>query len=150
MSRALQRSIFAGCRALGLDDQARRDLQLAETGKASMRDMDETDLQKILKRLKRDGFEAGLKAPRKGKLASRGDLRFVHVLWRLLGEAGVLRDPSRAGLNAFVRASFGKSWGSVPADIDMLRDAQKIDAVIQALKQWAAREGVVLNTGRRR
>lgn len=148
MNRALQRKIFAGCRELGLSKEARHDLQLAETGKASLSDMTETELKLVLERLKKDGFNPVSK-PRKGPAkASRGDLRFVHVLWRLLGEKGVLKDPSRAGLNAFVRSQFGESWKSVPADIDMLRNGGKINQVIQALKAWGEREGVELDRDR--
>lgn len=147
--RNLQRMIFAGCRELGLDEDARHDLQMAATGKASLSDMTESELKLVVDRLKQSGFKPDFKGGKKRVAAPRGDLRFAHVLWRLLGEAGALRDPSRAGLNAFVRKSFGKAWGSVPADFDMLRDAGKIDQVIQALKAWAAREGIELKTGRR-
>lgn len=147
--RSLQRMIFAACRELGLDDEARHDLQLAATGNASLSDMTEAELKLVVDRLKQNGFKPDFKGGQKRGAAPRGDLRFAHVLWRLLGEAGALRDPSRAGLNAFVRQSFGRNWGSVPADFDMLRDAGQIDQVIQALKAWAAREGIVLKTGRR-
>jgi phage gp16-like protein len=142
MSRALQQKIHVGCRQLGLDSDARRALQVVVTGKASMRDMDDADLLKVLKRLKKDGFNASSKATEKHKAAARPDLRLVHVLWAKLGEAGELRDPTRAGLNKFIRDQFGNTWGSVPADIDMLRDHKQINAVIQALKAWGARAGI--------
>ncbi|AZV77855.1 regulatory protein GemA [Parasedimentitalea marina] len=145
MTRALQQKIHVGCRELGLDGDARRALQLVVTGKKSMKDMDDTDLLKVLKRLKKDGFNASSKGAKKHKVASRPDLRLVHVLWTKLGEAGELRDPSRAGLNKFVRDQFGNIWGSVPADIDMLRDHKQINAVIQALKAWGARAGIDFN-----
>jgi len=63
----------------------------------------------------------------------------VHVLWGKLGQAGELRDPSRAGLNAFVRWRFGEAWGSVPVDIDALRDHEQIDQLLQALMAWGKR-----------
>lgn len=140
MTRRLQQMIHVGCRELGLDAEARRDLQLAATGKASMRDMTEADLQLVVDRLKSDGFKA--KGSGKRKAAPRADLRLVHVLWGKLGAAGALREPGRAGLNAFIRKRFGDAWGSVPADIDMLRDADQIDAVVQALKVWGKREKI--------
>lgn len=148
MNRALQKLIFAGCRDLGLDADARHDLQLAATGKTSLSDMTDAEMKLVIERLKKAGFKVGSNVKQKRPAASRGDLRFVHVLWRLLGEAGALSDPSRAGLNAFVRSSFGEAWGSVPADIDMLRDAARIDQVVQALKSWARRKGVGLDHGR--
>jgi phage gp16-like protein len=144
MTRALQQKIHIGCRELGLDADARRDLQLAVTGKSSMRDMTEADLKRVLKRLSNDGFKAPAKRQPKHKIAPRADLRLVHVLWSELGQAGVLEQPGRDGLNAFIRSRFGESWGSVPADVDMLRNARKINQVIQALKSWSHREGIEL------
>ncbi|TMV09843.1 regulatory protein GemA [Ruegeria sediminis] len=139
MTRSLQQKIHVGCRHLGLDAEARRALQLAETGKSSMRDMSEADLKRVLKRLENDGFKAAKKPGGRRPVAPRSDLRLVHVLWRKLGEAGQLRDPSRAGLNRFIRARFARAWGSVPADVDMLREWLQIDQVIQALKSWGER-----------
>lgn len=141
MDRALQRLIFAACRQLGLDDDARRDLQVSVTGKSSLRDMSDGELKLVVDRLKEAGFEDRPRTPRH-KPAPRADLRMIHVLWCKLGQAGALRDPSRAGLNRFIRSRFEKTWGSVPADVDMLRDWQQIDAVIQALKDWGQRAGI--------
>ncbi|WPY94699.1 regulatory protein GemA [Limimaricola variabilis] len=145
MSRNLQKMIHVGCRELGLDAEARRDLQLAACGKGSMRDMSEADLEKVVARLKTSGFKPGFKASGKKPAAPRADLRLIHVLWKRLGQAGVLERPDRAGLNAFVRVRFEEVWGSVPADVDMMRDHAKIDAVIQALKSWARRAEVPLD-----
>ncbi|MCT4576862.1 gp16 family protein [Donghicola sp.] len=139
MSGSLQRKIHVGCKQLGLDNEARRTLQLVETGKESLKDMDEGDMLKVLARLKRDGFtDAKPKAKRHPK-AKRADLRLIHVLWSKLGEAGALKDPSRTGLNKFIRTRFEANWGSVPADVDMLADSIQIDDVVQALKAWASR-----------
>lgn len=141
----MQRMIFAACRQLGLDDDARRDLQVSVTGKASLSEMDDAELKLVVDRLKESGFKAASNPRQKHKRAPRGDLRFVHVLWRLLGEAGALKDPSRKGLNAFIRSRFGDHWNSVPADVDMLRDGDKIDQVIQALRAWGERKGVAFD-----
>lgn len=138
MSRALQRKIHVGCRELGIDSEARRELQLVVTGKASMKDMDEADLKAVLTRLQESGFRVRSGGKKHAK-ASRADLRLVHVLWTKLGAAGQLRDPSREGLNKFIRERFGKAWSNVPADVDMMRDHAEIDQVIQALKSWGQR-----------
>lgn len=143
MNRPLQKLIHVGCRELGLDTEARHELQMRVTGKASLSDMTEDELTAVLERLKTDGFSPigrGHNARRPS--APRADLRLIHVLWRKLAEAGEVRSPGRDGLNAFIRARFGRVWGSVPADVDMLRDWQKIDAVIQALKDWGQRAGI--------
>lgn len=139
MTRALQKKIHVACRQLGLDADARRDLQLAATGKASMKDMTEADLTLVVDRLKASGFVDQKPTKSKHKPAPRADLRLCHVLWKKLGEAGALERPGRAGLNAFVRSRFEDTWSSVPADIDMLRDHAQIDAVVNALVQWGKR-----------
>ena len=156
--RNLQKMIHTGCRQLGIDADTRHDLQLALTGKESMSDMDETELRAMVEGLKARGFKPfgnsyfkGGKTAHKGQskralkpTAPRADLRYCHVLWKLLGEAGALQMPGRDGLNAFIRSSFEGTWGSVPIDIDALRDAKQIDAVVQALKAMCRRNGVKL------
>lgn len=144
MSKAtLRKKIFVGCRQLGLDDEARRDIQLAATGKDSMKNMTETDLEAVVNALKNRGFKTA--RPK----ADRADLRLVHVLWKKLGDAGELKQPDRPGLNRFIRARFGEAWGSVPADVDMLRDYRQIDQVVEALKAWGKRAGIDFDWGRK-
>lgn len=147
MSAKLRAQIHIACKELGLDQAARRDLQLVETGKASMSDMTDADMHKLLDRLKRDGFSADKKP---FKPAPRGDLRVVHVLWRKLGEAGAVRARGRAGLNAFVKERFGTAWGYVPVDVDHLTDKQHIDQLLQALRQMGKRAGIDFDWGRHR
>lgn len=146
VSRSLQRMIHVGCRQLGIDGETRRDLQLVVTGKDSMADMDDADLQKMLEALKQRGFKTGFKADSKGRhpVARRADVRMIHALWGALGRAGKLKVPGRAGLNAFIRARFEKKWGAVPIDVDALVEWAQISDVIDALKDWCAREGVPL------
>lgn len=143
MSATLRRTIFAACRDLGLDDDARHDLQLRVTGKDSLSDMTDRELRLVVDEMTRMGFR--LARGGRHKRAPRADLRLVHVLWRKLGEADALEKPGRDGLNAFIRAQFGEAWGAVPADIDMLRDAAQINAVVCALKGWCARAGIELD-----
>lgn len=144
--RQLQQKIHVGCRQLGLDRETRHGLQLVATGKSSMSEMDEADLLKVVAALKQRGFKASVNGAKKAhKSAPRADLRLVHVLWRLLGEADVLRDPSRAGLNKFIRVQFENTWDSVPIDVDTLRNHKQISQVINSLKAWCARENVELN-----
>lgn len=145
-ARNLQRMIHVGCKQLGLDDDTRRDLQLNVTGKSSMADMSDAELQKVVSALQQRGFKAGFKTSSKGRrpVAPRADLRFIHVLWRLLGEAGALKRPDRDGLNAFIRARFEGKWKSVPIDVDALREAGQINDVTRALKDMANRAGVIV------
>jgi hypothetical protein len=150
-ARNLQRMIHVGCRDLGLDDDTRRDLQLVATGKASMADMTEAELRQVVKALQARGFKpfgkTGTTARRTGKghaPAPRADLRYIHVLWRQLGDAGALKTPGRAGLNAFIRSRFEGKWQSVPIDVDALREPGQINAVTRALKDMCRRAGVVI------
>lgn len=143
MSRALERTIFAGCRELGLDSDSRRDLQLMVTGKESLTEMTEADLRKVVSALKERGFRVsrGTKRPR----ASRADIRFCHVMWRLLNEAGEAKVPGAKGLNAFVQKRFAKKWGFAVIDIDALTEWEQIKDVVDALKDWCKRAGVDLD-----
>ena len=134
------RTVHAAAREIGLDADDRRALQIVATGKASSADMSEAELDDVLAALKARGWTPkGRKAP-----APRGDLRFIHVLWRLLFDAGAVDKGGAEGLNAFVRARFGEAWGSVPADIDMMRDGRQIADVIEALKAMCARHGIAV------
>ncbi|MYE01650.1 MAG: DUF1018 domain-containing protein, partial [Alphaproteobacteria bacterium] len=47
--RSMQRAIFANCRSRGIDEDARRALQLRVTGKASMKDMTADETARLLK-----------------------------------------------------------------------------------------------------
>jgi len=144
MTQALKRKIFAGCRELGIDTDTRKDLQRAATGKESLADMNEGELKLVINALVTKGFKP-TKSGKGYRRAPRADLRLVHVLWKKLGDAGVLDNPTRAGLNAFIRRRYGAAWGAVPRDIDDLRDWEKIDTVIQALLQWCERKGVKID-----
>lgn len=140
----LRKKVFVGCRQLGLDEDTRRELQIIATGKASMKDMTEADLKEVVKALENRGFNPSGRKP----MADRADLRLIHVLWKKLGEAGALERPGREGLNAFIRSKFGDAWGSVPADVDMLRDHKQIAQVSEALKAWGKRVGINFDWGR--
>lgn len=141
---ALLKSIHVGARILGLDNETRRALQLQVTGKASLADMTPAEQAQVLEALKARGFKPGSGKPAGRKSASRGDVRFAHVLWGKLVRAGAVQVSGAAGLNAFIRARFEASWGAVPFDIDGLRDWRQIAAVIEALKAMCARAGIDL------
>jgi phage gp16-like protein len=142
---ALLKTIHVACRQLGLDEDTRRDLQLVATGKASLRDMDAAEQTLVLEALKARGFAPGpASAAKKGfrRPATRGDVRFCHVLWGKLVKAGAVQVPGATGLNAFIRARFEKAWGAVPIDIDSMRDWKQIATVIEALKGMCQRTGI--------
>ncbi|MCU9850369.1 regulatory protein GemA [Defluviimonas sp. WL0024] len=141
-NRALQRQIFAGCRELGLDTDTRRDLQLVATGKDSLSDMSEAEMHKVVAALKERGWRPSAGAKGRRPAANRADVRFCHVMWRLLHEKGAVKASGAKGLNAFIRARFEKKWGSVPIDIDTMQDWSEIADIVDALKAMCLRNGI--------
>jgi phage gp16-like protein len=59
----------------------------------------------------------------------------IRTLWRQLGDAGVLRDPSERGLGEFVLTQAGVASPN-------FLDSQQANRVIEALKAWAKRKDV--------
>ena len=143
--RAMIRACHAACRHLGLDTDARHDVQISVTGRASMRDMGPTDLARLLDHLNGrtgGGSQAGGARGRRWHAAApRADLRLIHALWGELGRKGALARPDRAGLNAFIRARCGPHWSCIPLDVDALTDPRCITDVIRALRAMLARTG---------
>ncbi len=134
--RAIQKQIFVACRQLGLDNDTRKALQLQVVGKESLSEMTEAERRAVLEALKLRGF----RPTRAGRpQAARPDVRYCHVMWRLVVEAGEAHVAGAAGLNAFIRARFGKTWGNVPIDIDVMTQAREIRDVVEALKGWCLR-----------
>lgn len=137
-STDLIRLARVGARELKLDDDTRRELQERVTGKASLADMSDREVEAVIGEMKRLGFR-----PKAGKnwrpASDRGDVRFAHKLWGLLYAAGKVEVRGAAGLNAFVRERFGAAWGAVPIDIDRIADPAKVATVIEALKAMCRR-----------
>ena len=135
------RAIYACARQLDMDEGDRRDvIERVHPGVRSLSGLDETGMIAVATEFQR----LTPKPKAKRGLAPRADLRFVHVLWSLLGDAGKLKKPGRDGLNAFIRSRFENKWSAVPLDIDAVRDHEQIADVIDALKAWCHREGVEL------
>lgn len=148
MTAALIRKIHVGARALGLDTDTRRELQVVATGKASLSDMTAPEVARVVEALKARGFKPSGGKVVKRPAAARGDVRFCHVLWGKLAAAGAVDKRGAAGLNAFVRARFENAWGAAPIDIDKMQDAAQIATVIEALKGMCKRAGIVIEDGR--
>jgi hypothetical protein len=142
MTRALKTLIHVAARDLCLDAETRHDLQLAVTGKASLTDMTEGELEAVVEALKKRGFKPAGGARARRAAAPRGDVRFAHVLWGKLARAGAVEQRGAAGLNAFVRARFGDAWGAAPIDIDRMTDGRRIATILEALKAMCARAGI--------
>lgn len=91
-----RRAMFAACRALGLDDDARRAMMQGVTGKASSRDFNALDWAKVLNHLNRqtgrqnpnNGIPQGCRPGCEGLLKKIGALLADQQLpWRYLTAA---------------------------------------------------------------
>lgn len=143
------RAIHAGLRAIGIKaDDDRRDLYARVTGKRSLREMTAAEQSAVVEELRRLGFRpaAAGNAPKK---AARADVRYIHVLWRLLSEQGAVTSPGRKELNSFVRSRFGRAWGAELIDVDALTEWRQINDVVTALQEWCDREGIPCRRARK-
>ena len=112
------RAVLAACRRLGLDDTARKEVQLDVVGVGSMSQMTEAQLGKLLDHVNRDY---------KGKNPNRPHIAKIKALWWSLYWLGAVEEPSDKALSAFVKRQTG---------IAALRflDHTKAPSVIEALK----------------
>lgn len=92
----------------------------------------------------RPGGQGPLPMPRPAHQRSADDVADerwgkTHALWRLLADAGAVKDRSEAALLAWVHRQTGVSaWRFL--------NGHQINAVVEALKQWCARVGVELES----
>lgn len=130
---------------LGIEEDDYRAMLQRLTGKSSAADLTGAEKDEVLAEMERLGFEP---QPRKGgrkwsPREERRDIRYIHVLWRLLTEKGVVEN-GRHALNSFVCGpKFHKKYSEAPTDVKFLSIDRARD-VIEALKDMCRRNGVVL------
>lgn len=119
-------AVRAACSRLGIADADRRAAQEELIGKASMSDMSAAELGRLL-----DHFNRGWS----GSSTARPHVAKVRALWWTLYWLGAVDEPADHAIDAFVKRQTG---------IAALRFLDHVHAapVIEALKSWAAREGV--------
>lgn len=124
------RAVLAACRRLGIDDEARKDIQQEIVGVASMSAMDDAGLSQLLDHLNRNW---------QGTNPGRPHLAKIKALWWSLYWLGGIEEPGERALSAFVKRQTG---------VSALRflDSRQSFSVIEALKQWLEREGVAWKT----
>lgn len=126
-SRAkLMGAVRAACARQRISDEDRRAIQLEETGKASLADMSLAEIGKVLDRLNRDW---------RGPMGHRAYIGKIRALWWTLYWIGAIDEPNDPALEAFIFRQTGK------ARLPFLGNKEAYK-VIEALKAWAAREGV--------
>ena len=129
------RAIHAGCRALGYDEDMRRDLYRAVTGESSAADMSEAQRSAVVAELRRRGFEPasnGSRKPLDGPYAKK-----LQALWIAGWNLGLIRNRDDRALLAFVRRQTGIDHTR------FLHRAADGAKAIEALKAWLARDGGV-------
>lgn len=128
---ARRRAIFAAARDAGLDEDDRRAVQLRVTGKPSLTGMTLRDMDAVLVAIRGTGT-----AKRDRPVGStRAHVGKIWALWWSLYWLRAVDRPEETALNAWVKRQTG---------VDAVRflDHKSAVNVIEALKAWAAREGV--------
>lgn len=122
---------FGACKEAGLDEDARRDVQLRICGKDSAKAMTVRDFNKCVMDLK----ERGLWKPKRPARTASGKphVRKIWAIWRDMAASGLLADPSDAALRAFVQRQVKIT------DPEWLSPDQA-NKVTEGLKAWRARE----------
>jgi phage gp16-like protein len=121
----------------GLVDADYRALLVRVASVDSAAKLDERAKIKVLDELKRLGWAPRVNGARKGeggKPHAKPHLRKIFALWGELEHAGALQNPSRAGLDAFVRRQ------TQAASVEWLTAAQA-NSVTEALKAMLKRAG---------
>lgn len=128
------KAIYAGIRALGIEEEDdRRDLYQRVTGKRRLREMTPGDKDAVLDELRSLGFR---NAAGKSQLVGPYGKK-LQALWISAWNLGLTRSRDDQALIAFVRRQTGI------AHTRWLRDPKEADKVVEALKSWTARAGVV-------
>lgn len=124
---ALMRAIMAACKRQGVDGETRHATQKRITGKDSMTDMTVAELTRM-----RDHFNRGWKGPK----SQRPHAGKIRALWWSLYWIGAIERVDDDALNAFVKRQ------THIQHVNFL-DHRSAPAVIEAMKAWLEREGVM-------
>lgn len=116
---------------LGLDDETYRAVLEGATGKTSSAAMNERELKTALQAFKDRGFKS--RPPRKAKGSATLEEKLVAV-WRDMGSAGLLNNPSDAALRSYVRRQTGNRY-----EAPQFCDNRTLIRLIESLKQWRKR-----------
>lgn len=130
--RAMLAKINVARHQLNMVEDDYRQLLFDATGKTSLKECSEAEMDAVLTRLKGLGFKP---VPKKGERSAQHPMaRKARALWISLHQLGVVHNPSEQALEAFARRQLG---------CDRLVWARQSDAyrLIEALKDMASRNG---------
>lgn len=129
--------IHVARRSLGLDDDTYRTfLSSVVSGKTSCRDMNDTQLNKVLEAMKKRGFNPVSKPKAKTPAGIAGKIR---AIWSVMYCQGFLTSNDDAAIDAYVkRITRQKNGGEGVARLRWLRD-DNATVVLESLKRWHMR-----------
>ncbi len=133
MKERLIKTIHVGIRQLKLTELEYRALYEGATGKTSLRDMSDSELEKVLLGLKRHGFTV-TPNKRSVKPSIKQDAPYIRKIrsqWLTLRDFGVLRDVGEDALWAFVE----NQTGTKKEDLS----PGTASKAIEILKKWILR-----------
>lgn len=128
----LIQKIHVARRQLGLDDADYRATLKAATGKDSSALMTSVELGKAIEAFEALGFKQTFRGAPDGRKSTRPGIRLIFGLWAELGRNGVIENPSRPALLAFVKKMTG-------IDQPDWLDNKQANAVVEALKAMLGR-----------
>jgi phage gp16-like protein len=119
---------------LGMIEDDYRQMVFTATGRTSLKELDDRQLETVIERLKALGFKPLPKAGGGRKPAAHPMARKARAMWISLHQLGLVRNPSEDALEAFAKRQLG---------CDRLIWARQSDAyrLIEALKAMAKRGG---------
>ncbi len=125
--------IHVGKTQLGLDDDLYREVLESCTSKTSSKQMNISQLESVLERMKQLGFQVESK-DKTGvqNLADDAQSKLIRHLWLQLHEAGQVRNSSEKALAKFVENKVGVSA------LQFL-STKNADMIITHLRQWCKR-----------
>ena len=120
----VQKAIFAACKRMGIDDDARHEINVHVTGKPSIKLMTLSELRQVLVHLN----------SRQSRTPLTKTQRLIVSLWNQLADCGRVQHRNFAALESYCRARTGVHklvWLT----------AEQETAMIEQLKQWLKRPG---------
>lgn len=129
------KTIYAGIRALGIQEEDdRRDLFERVTGKRRLRQMTTGDKDRVVAELRRLGFQS----PTPRKQLSGPYAKKLQAMWIAGWNLGLVHNRNDEAIIAFVKRQTGLDHAR------WLRDPTDGKRVVEALKDWLAREAGVM------
>ncbi|KOE31347.1 gp16 family protein [Aggregatibacter actinomycetemcomitans] len=138
--------IHIGKSKLQMDKEVYRLFLVNTVGKDSCMQMNLIELNKVVDAMKKRGFQVSggyfkdgkRKSPPSYTHVSSNIVKKIRAKWLEMADAGIIRDRSEDGLNAFVKNIAKNEQGEPIPFVSWLNNAQA-SIVLERLKQWQKR-----------